>query len=118
LPSASLSPNAERGLSIKYKIACCFRYRDNGQNGVTLDRPELRNMLSDIQSGVIKTVIVRDRARLSRNYIQLDELVNLLTANDVLLISVADGGVINGAPDSLAEIGRLLRLFAGRHCYA
>ncbi|GHU87731.1 hypothetical protein FACS1894202_02540 [Clostridia bacterium] len=74
----------------------CVCYRDNGKSGVTLNRPELQDMLLDVESGVIETVIVQDLARLSRNCLQLEELVNLLTANDVLLISVADGGVVNG----------------------
>ena len=74
----------------------CAVYRDNGQSGVSLVRPELVRLLADIESGAVGVVIVKDLARLSRNYWQLDELVNMMTANDVLLISIADGGVMNG----------------------
>jgi DNA invertase Pin-like site-specific DNA recombinase len=78
----------------------CVCYRDNGKSGATLNRPELQDMLLDVESGVIETVIVQDLARLSRSCLQLDELVNLLTANDALLISVADGGAVNGVDES------------------
>jgi DNA invertase Pin-like site-specific DNA recombinase len=76
--------------------ANCVLYRDNGKSGAALARPELIRLLADIESGKIGTVIVQDLARLSRDYLRLDELVNLMTANNVLLISVADGGAVNG----------------------
>ena len=107
----------ERGL-LKYAenngYEQCVCYRDNGKSGVTLNRPELQDMLLDIESGVIDVVIVKDLARLSRNYWELDELITLMTSNDVRLISVSDGGVVNGIDCSFAEIERLLRLFIER----
>ncbi|GHV10299.1 hypothetical protein FACS1894217_15720 [Clostridia bacterium] len=89
----------------------CVCYRDNGKSGVTLNRPELQDMLLDIESGVIDTVIVKDLARLSRNRLELVELINLLTENDALLISISDGGVMNGKVDSHDEINSCLRMF-------
>jgi DNA invertase Pin-like site-specific DNA recombinase len=50
---------------------------------------------ADIESGEIGVVIVQDLSRLSRDCWQLDELVNLMSANDVLLISISDGGAAN-----------------------
>ncbi|GHV41775.1 hypothetical protein FACS189490_09330 [Clostridia bacterium] len=75
----------------------CACYRDNGKSGLNTNREGLQSLLSDVKSGAVKVAIVRDLSRLSRDYCQLDELVTLLTANDVLLISVADGGVVNDA---------------------
>jgi DNA invertase Pin-like site-specific DNA recombinase len=74
----------------------CACYRDNGQSGLSPSRPSLQAMLDDVKSGGIGVVIVLDLARLSRNYWRLDEIVTALTANDVLLISIANSGVVNG----------------------
>jgi DNA invertase Pin-like site-specific DNA recombinase len=41
----------------------CVCYRDNGKSGVTLNRPELQNMLSDVESGVIATVSLAGERR-------------------------------------------------------
>jgi len=89
----------------------CVCYRDNGKSGMTLNRPELQDMLLDIESGVIDVVIVKDLAKLSRNHMQMVELINLMTANDVLLISVSEGGVMNGNDAPPSEFERLFRLF-------
>ena len=96
----------------------CVCYRDNGESGVTLNRPALRDMFLDIESGVIGTVIVKDLSRLSRNYWELDELVSLMTAKNVLLISVSDGGVVNGTDGSLTEVSRALRLLVEQYTQA
>jgi DNA invertase Pin-like site-specific DNA recombinase len=82
----------------------CACYRDNGQSGVSLIRPELVRLIADVESGAVGAVIVQDLARLSRDYWQLDELVSLMTANDVLLISTADSGAVNGAKYCLGII--------------
>jgi DNA invertase Pin-like site-specific DNA recombinase len=73
----------------------CVCYRDNGKSGATLNRPELQKMFSDIESGVIDTVIVQDIARLSRNFWEFEKLTNQLTEKNVLLIAVSDGGAMN-----------------------
>jgi DNA invertase Pin-like site-specific DNA recombinase len=54
---------------------------------------------------MIDSVIVRDLSRLSHDYWLLDELVSFFTAHDVLLITVAEGVLINGAdsPATLLE---------------
>jgi DNA invertase Pin-like site-specific DNA recombinase len=69
----------------------CVCYRDNGQSGVQLDRPGLQNLLSNIRSGGIERVIVADIARLSRGYIQTNELLRMFADHGVEFISVKDG---------------------------
>jgi DNA invertase Pin-like site-specific DNA recombinase len=90
-------------------------YIDNGESGSTLCRPGLQDMILDIESGVIDVVIVKDLARLCRNYLELDKLINLMTANEVRLISVAEGGAVNGTDGSYTEVERLLRLLIERY---
>lgn len=44
-------------------------YIDNGTSGTTFHRPAFRKMLSDIESGLVNCVIVKDLSRLGRNTI-------------------------------------------------
>jgi len=85
-------------------------YIDNGERGSTLCRPGLQDMILDIESGVIDVVIVKDFARLCRNHLKFYELINLMTANGVRLISIAEGSAVNGTDGSYTEAVRLLRL--------
>ena len=44
-------------------------YIDNGTSGTTFHRPAFQKMLSDIESGFVNCVIVKDLSRLGRNTI-------------------------------------------------
>lgn len=47
----------------------CDTYIDNGLTGTNFDRPSFKRLLSDIESGKINCVIVKDLSRLGRNSI-------------------------------------------------
>jgi site-specific DNA recombinase len=68
----------------------CAVFRDNGESGVTLDRPGLQAMLECVKAGGINRVIVRDRSRLSRSFSQFHELENMFREQGVDFISAAD----------------------------
>jgi DNA invertase Pin-like site-specific DNA recombinase len=46
-------------------------YADNGFSGTNLDRPAFKRLHEDIASGIIGVVIVKDIARISRNYLDI-----------------------------------------------
>lgn len=50
-------------------------YFDLGKSGMTTQRKGLENLLSDIYSGLINCVIVKDVSRLGRNYTQTGNLI-------------------------------------------
>ena len=50
-------------------------YFDLGKSGMTSQRDGLKNMLSDIYSGLINCVLVKDVSRLGRNYTQTGNLI-------------------------------------------
>ena len=52
-------------------------YVDDGYSGVNFDRKGLQSMLSDIESGLISTVITKDLSRLGRNYLKTGELIEI-----------------------------------------
>ena len=45
-------------------------YIDNGHTGTVFDRPEFNRLMTDIKSGKIKCLVVRDLSRFGRDYIE------------------------------------------------
>ena len=45
-------------------------YVDNGRTGTVFDRPEFNRLMTDIKSGRIKCLVVRDLSRFGRDYIE------------------------------------------------
>ena len=67
-------------------------YVDDGYSGVNFDRKGLQSMLSDIESGLISTVITKDLSRLGRNYLKTGELIEIFfPEHDVRYIAINDG---------------------------
>jgi len=65
-------------------------YCDNGESGVTLDRPEMNRLLSDIRRGNIKTVIAKDLSRIARNFMLGMKFVDEAQKFDVTVVTVHD----------------------------
>lgn len=76
-------------------------YIDDGYTGTSLDRPDINRLVEDIESGLIDTVIVKDRSRIGRNYVEVGKLTNdFFLEHNVRLISVLDGSdSANGADE-------------------
>ena len=67
-------------------------YVDDGYSGVNFDRKGLQSMLSDIESGLISTVITKDLSRLGRNYLKTGELIEIFfPEHNVRYIAINDG---------------------------
>ena len=66
-------------------------YIDDGFSGTNFNRPGFENLLKDIYSSKINTVIVKDLSRLGRNYIKVGEYVeNIFPLMKVRFIAVND----------------------------
>ena len=68
----------------------CVCYGDNGFNGLSLDRPGMQSLISDIQNGLVGTVIVANLSRIARDYPVMAEWLNILKEYGVTLVSVND----------------------------
>ena len=67
-------------------------YIDDGVSGTTFQRPGFQQMISDIQSGQVRRVIVKDMSRFGRDYLQVGMYTEVLfPENDIHFIAVNDG---------------------------
>lgn len=69
-------------------LALCDRYDDHGFSGATLERPALKRLLADIESGRVNVVVVYKIDRLSRALMDFSKLVEVFDAHDVTFVSV------------------------------
>ena len=50
-------------------------YCDDGYTGTNFERPSFSRMMSDVKTGNINMVVVKDLSRLGRNYIETGRLI-------------------------------------------
>jgi len=92
---------------------CVKTYIDDGYTGLNFERPGFHEIMTDITSGVINCVIVKDISRLGRNYIELGVLLAVdFKRMKVRFISINNQyDSINDA-DDLPGIGLILQTVA------
>ena len=64
------------------------RYDDGGFSGGTLERPALKQLLKDIENGLIDVIVVYKIDRLSRSLMDFAKLVEVFYRNNVTFVSV------------------------------
>ncbi len=64
------------------------RYEDGGYTGANLERPALRALMEDIQSGQVDCVVVYKVDRLSRSLLDFARLIGIFEEHGVSLVSV------------------------------
>ena len=65
----------------------CTCYRDNGESGLSLNRPGMQRLINDIQDGRIGTVIVIDLDRIARGLQPMIKWCQLIKKHGVVFIS-------------------------------
>ena len=69
-------------------IALPQKYDDGGYTGANMDRPALKRLLSDIQSGVANCVVVYKVDRLTRSLLDFARIIEILDKNNATFVSV------------------------------
>jgi DNA invertase Pin-like site-specific DNA recombinase len=64
------------------------RYDDGGFSGGTLDRPGLKQLVADVEAGLIDVIVVCKIDRLSRPLMDFAKLVEIFERNNVTFVSV------------------------------
>ena len=67
-------------------------YTDDGYSGASFHRPAWAQLMADVESGKVGTIIVKDMSRVGRNYLEVGQLTEvLLPRKGVRFIAVANG---------------------------
>jgi len=69
-------------------VATRDRYDDGGFSGGNLERPALKELLTDIEDGLVDVVVVYKIDRLSRSLMDFSKLVEIFDRNGVTFVSV------------------------------
>ncbi len=71
-------------------------YADDGYSGVNFERPSFKRMMTDVRSGRINCIIVKDLSRFGRNYIEtgkyLEQLFPILNIRFIAINDNIDTG--------------------------
>lgn len=82
-----------RAYAAEHDIMIHHEYVDEGISGITMQRPGMQRLLSDILSKNIKCIFVKDITRFSRNYMDIGFYINeYLPRYGVKLVTVAGRG--------------------------
>ena len=67
-------------------------YVDDGISGTTFNRPGFQQMITDIEAGLVKRVIIKDMSRFGRDYLQVGMYTEIMfPEHDIHFIAVNDG---------------------------
>ena len=73
-------------------------FTDDGYTGTNFNRPGFQSMLSEIESGRIGTVIVKDMSRFGRNYLQVGFYTEMLFPQKEIRFIAINNGVDSAKP--------------------
>ena len=59
-------------------------YKDDGFSGTNFNRPGFKEMLSDIEAGLVGAVIVKDMSRFGRNYLEVGLYTEIRLSNRII----------------------------------
>lgn len=75
----------------KHGFENCRYYVDDGISGTTFERPDFKRMIADIESGIVKRVIVKDLSRFGRDYVMTGYYTEIVFHQyDVHFIAITD----------------------------
>ena len=67
---------------------CQQKYDDGGYTGANMDRPALKRLLADVESGVVNCVVVYKVDRLTRSLLDFSRIMEILDKNGATFVSV------------------------------
>src|ERR1700676_5433578 len=85
--------------------ALAERYDDGGFTGPNLERPGLRKLLADIESGKVDCVLVYKVDRLSRSLLDFARLMEIFERHQVNLVSVIQEEILFLKPEEGDRLG-------------
>ena len=94
-------------------------YKDDGFTGTDADRGDFQRLLSDIRTGKINCVIIKDLSRLSRDYVEAGILIDrLFVQMNVRFISLHERIDSYNDPDSVSSmVVPITNVMNDQYCY-
>ena len=78
-------------------------YKDLNISGSTMGRPAFTEMMTDVDAGIIDTIIVKDLSRFGRNYLEVGKYLDeIFLINDIRFIAIDDNYDNKGLMDEFA----------------
>ena len=66
-------------------------YTDDGYSGTNFERPAFQKMMTDVENGLIGTIIVKDMSRLGRNYLMVGQYTEIIFPEyNVRFVAISD----------------------------
>ena len=85
----------------------CRHYTDDVYSGGNFDRPGWQQLLSDIEAGIVKAVLVKDMSRVGRNYVETGFYTEVYFARMGVRFIAINNSIDNDNPDSTEFAGIL-----------
>lgn len=85
----------------------CRHYTDDGYSGGNFDRPGWKQLIADIEAGIVKTVLVKDMSRVGRNYVETGFYTEVYFARMGVRFIAINNSIDNDNPDSTEFAGIL-----------
>jgi site-specific DNA recombinase len=94
-------------------------YKDDGFTGTDADRDDFQRLLSDIRTGKINCVIIKDLSRLSRDYVEAGILIDrLFVQMNVRFISLHERIDSYNDPESVSSmVVPITNVMNDQYCY-
>ena len=87
-------------------------YVDDGYTGTDFNRPDFKNLIRDIELGLVGTVIVKDSSRFGRNYLECGHYLEIyFPEHDIRYVSVTEGIDTAKGEDELGSVRGLVNDF-------
>lgn len=91
-------------------------YIDDGWSGTNFERPAVKRMLEDAQSGKIDTIIVKDLSRFGRNYIQVGQYIDyIFPAYGIRFIALNDNVDTSDRSSAAMDMMPIMNVFNEWH---
>ena len=66
-------------------------FTDDGISGTRFDRPGFLAMMEEVEAGRVEAIVIKDMSRLGRDYLKVDQVMEVLRQRGVRLIAINDG---------------------------
>lgn len=87
----------------KHHLNIIKTYKDIGYSGGNFNRPGFKEMLNDIDSGIIDTIVVKDLSRFGRNHLEVGTYLDeIFLINNVRFIAIDDNYDNKGLMDEFS----------------